>query len=227
MRGLFVTGTGTEVGKSIVAASLIAALTAGGHKVAAFKPAVSGLDEPDPLWPPDHQLLAQATGWQEPGSVSPHLFGPAISPHLAAEQTNTAITLEGLLGAYAAAAQTAELAIVEGVGGVLVPLSSDPELSVLDFAMALALPVLVVARPGLGTISDTRLSVDRLTSEGLTVAAVVLSGWPEQPTTIESSNLKTLRRLLSIDVATLPLTTPGQLAEAAAGLPIERWIQSN
>jgi dethiobiotin synthetase len=221
---LFVTGTGTGVGKSVVAAAIIAACAARGEKVAAFKPAVSGLDEATTIWPHDHQLLADATGWQSPDTVSPYLFGPAVSPHLAAAEAGLQITLSGLIDAFDAAAAEADLIVCEGVGGALVPLSDDPDISVLDLAKALALPVVVAARPGLGTISDTRLTVERLAADGLNVAAVVLSGWPELPGAIERSNLETLRRLLPTDVETLPLITPEALASADAGLSVERWL---
>lgn len=223
-RGLFVTGTGTEVGKSIVAAACIANLAVRGERVAAFKPAISGLDEAAGVWPPDHELLATATGWQDPQSVSPHRFGPAVSPHLAAEQAGRSIALEDLLAAYRDVSGSAERVIVEGVGGLLVPLATQPELSVLDFAKAIALPVVVATHPGLGTISDTRLTVDRLAAEGLDVRAVVISGWPERPSELQSSNLSTLRDLLPVEVATLAHTTPDQLASAAANLPLERWL---
>jgi dethiobiotin synthetase len=221
-----VTGTGTGVGKSVLAAAIVAALSRQGRHVAAFKPAVSGLDEPDELWPPDHELLARATGWQAPEQVAPHRFGPAVSPHLAADEAGAQITLDELLVAFAAASDGAELTICEGVGGLLVPLASDPPLSVLDLAGALALPVVVAARPGLGTISDTRLTVDRLRAEGLTVAGVVLTPWPDQPDRVASSNRETLRALLEIDVSVLGRVTPDSLAEAGAGLPLDLWLPS-
>ncbi len=224
-RGLFVTGTGTGVGKSVVAAAIVAGLAARGIRVAAFKPAVSGLDEPTPGWPMDHELLAGATGWQDPDSVSPHTFGPAVSPHLAAAQAGVTIELDSLLTAFDEAAASADVTICEGVGGLLVPLAETPELSVLDFAKALGFPVIVATHPGLGTISDTRLTVDRLEHEGLDVAGVVLSGWPDSPGAIERSNLETLRRLLRAEVTTLGQTSPQRLAEDAAGLPLARWLR--
>lgn len=226
MPGLFITGTGTGVGKSVTAAAIIAALTAQGKKVAAFKPAVSGLDEITPGWPPDHELLAAATGWQSPEAVSPFTFGPAVSPHLAARDAGVTITLDALTAAYERAASAADLVVCEGVGGLMVPLADDPELSVLDFAKAVALPAIVATHPGLGTISDTRLTVDRLESEGIAIAAVVISAWPEQPSAVERSNLETLARLLPVDIATLPITSPERLSIDAANLPIERWIRT-
>jgi dethiobiotin synthetase len=79
LRGLFVTGTDTGVGKSVLAAAIRAALRERGEPVAVFKPAVTGLDDPAGDWPPDHELLAAATG-QAPADVAPYRFGPPLSP---------------------------------------------------------------------------------------------------------------------------------------------------
>lgn len=223
-RGLFVTGTGTGVGKSVVSAAIVTALAADGVRVAAFKPAVSGLDEITPGWPPDHELLAAATGWQAPESVAPYTFAPAVSPHLAAREAGVTIELPRLIEAFDAAAAGAEVVVAEGVGGLMVPLADEPPLSVLDFAKAIALPVVVATHPGLGTISDTLLTVDRLRAEGLDVAAVVISGWPDEPDSMQRSNLETIARLTRTDVATLPLTSADRLADAAAEMPIKRWL---
>ena len=86
MRGLFVTGTDTGVGKTVVSAAICAALVARGESVAAFKPAVTGLDEAPGDWPHDHELLASVTG-QAPEEVSPYRFGLPASPHLAGERS--------------------------------------------------------------------------------------------------------------------------------------------
>ncbi len=225
---MFVTGTGTGVGKSVVAAAVVAALAAGGHRVCAFKPAVSGLDEPDPVWPPDHELLAAATGHQRPEDVAPYLFGPSISPHLAAEMTGATIERAVLDGAFRRLADSGCDAIVcEGVGGLMVPLSLDPPLSVLDLAIGWRLPTVVVSHPGLGTISDTRLTVDRLRAEGLIVAGIVLTPWPQSPNAIERSNFDTIERLCETKVYGLAQTTPALLAQAAetARLPVLRWAR--
>lgn len=223
--GVFVTGTGTGVGKTVVAASIVAALTAAGRRVAAFKPAVSGLDEPDPRWPADHVLLGAATGWQTPERVAPYTFEPAVSPHLAAQLEGVRIEPAILEGAFNRLAAECEAVVLEGVGGLLVPLSLDPELSVLDLAKRWSLPAVVATHPDLGTISDTRLTVDRLHAEGVEVLGVVLSGWPEKPSAMQVSNRETLATLCDAPVFALPVTTPGTLAEAAAtaGLPVERW----
>lgn len=228
-KGVFVTGTGTGVGKTVVAASIVAGLTARGHRVAAYKPVVTGLDEPDATWPLDHELLAGATGWQAPRQVAPYTFGPAVSPHLAAEMANRAIDPERLIEEFVQLSAQSELTVCEGVGGLLVPLSLDPPFSVLDLAKRIALPVVVAARPGLGTINDTRLAVERLRSEQLEVAAVVLSGWPSdatsgEPSAVELSNRETIAHLLDVEVAVLKWTTPDDLANAAESLSLASWI---
>jgi dethiobiotin synthetase len=112
------------------------------------------------------------------------------------------------------------------VGGLLVPLSDDA--SVRDLAVALALPLVVAARPGLGTISHTLLTLEAARGAGLDVRAVVLTPWRADPTRIERSNLDSVARLGDVEVATLPSTglAPEQLARAGAALPFERWLDA-
>lgn len=228
MRGLFVTGTDTGVGKTVVAGSITAALRARGERVAAYKPVVTGLDEPPvPGWPRDHELLAAAAGLSA-GAVTPHVFGPPVSPHLAAELAGVTLDLDALvLAAGAAAAEAdADVLIVEGVGGLLVPLTLQH--TVRDLAVALGLPLVVAARPGLGTISHTLLTLEAARAGGLTVAGVVMTPWPDDPAVMTASNRATVARLGGVDVATLPLLpdgSPPSLAAAGAALPLDRWLR--
>src|ERR687888_2173003 len=102
MRGLFVTGTDTGVGKTVVAGAIVAGLRARGVRVAAYKPVVTGLDEPvRPGWPRDHELLAAAAG-ASAEVVAPHAFGPPVSPHLAAKLAGVALDLDAMVAAAAA-----------------------------------------------------------------------------------------------------------------------------
>lgn len=224
MKGVFVTGTGTGVGKSIVSAAIVSRLTADGVRTAAFKPVVTGLDEPDETWPMDHELLASATGWQDASAVTPYTYGPAVSPHLAAQLADEQIEPERLIAAFVDLAESTDAVVCEGVGGMLVPLAEDPPYCVLDLMVALDLPVVVAAHPDLGTISDTRLTVDRARTAGLEVRAVVLSGWPSEPTVIQLSNRGTLEQLLELPVHTLGLTDPKSIGDAAADLPATDWL---
>ena len=222
MRGLFVTGTDTGVGKTVVAAAVVSALAARGEPVAPFKPVVTGLDDaPDPAWPPDHELLASAAG-VSPDAVAPHRFGPPVSPHLAAELAGERLELSALV-AGARAAGEGHVLIVEGVGGLLVPLTA--EASVRDLAAELRLPLLVAARPGLGTINHTLLTLEAARSAGLEVAAVVLTPWPERPLPMQESNRLTIGRLGAVDVQTLPqLASADPQALAGAGGPLLRYL---
>jgi dethiobiotin synthetase len=226
LRGCFVTGTDTGVGKTVVAAAIVARLRALGADVGAVKPLITGLDDPpDPDWPRDHELLARVAGSQ-PAEVILAGFGPPVSPHLAIELAGaTPPTLEALAGGVRALARVGGVTVVEGVGGLLVPLG--PDVDVRDLARALALPLVIAARPGLGTISHTLLTLEAARSAGLTVAGVVLTPWPDQPSIMERSNRETIARRGDVGVATLPLVArpdPELLATAGAELPLERWL---
>ncbi len=250
MRGLFVTGTGTGVGKTVVSAALLAAMSAAGVRVRAHKPVVTGLDDPPETgWPPDHELLAGVAGMM-PAEVAPLRYGPAVSPHLAAALAGETIDPTQLIarahrasnGANpgpsadpdasadpdpdpgAGADPSAGALIVEGVGGLLVPLAD--EFTVRDLAVALGLPVVIAASPGLGTINHTLLSVESARAAGLDVRAVVLTPWPEAPGELERSNRETISRLGKIEVAGLAqVSSPSAIDLARAGdtLPWRRW----
>lgn len=199
MRGVFVTGTGTGVGKTIVAAVIAHSLAAAGERVAVFKPATTGLDEPGEA---DHALLRRAAGSrQEDAEIAPYRFGPPVSPHLAAEMAGEEIEPARLLAAAGEAAAGADALVCEGVGGLLVPLA--PGYLVRDLAAGLALPLVIAAPPGLGTINHTLLTVEAARAAGLDIAAVVLTPWPERPSRIEQSNRETIAGLGNVAVETL------------------------
>jgi dethiobiotin synthetase len=207
----------------VVAAAIIAGLVARGDTVAAFKPAVTGLDDDPGEWGHDHELLASvANAGQSPEDIAPYRFGPPLSPHLAAEQAGVEIDTGAVIAAARAAATNADALVVEGVGGLMVPLAM-PYL-IRDLAADLALPVVIAARPGLGTINHSLLSVEAANAAGLHVAAVVMTPWPDEPEPIELSNRDTVSRLGDVTVSVLPRTSPGDLAVAASGLPHADWI---
>lgn len=198
-KGFFVTGTGTEVGKTVVAAVLAHTLRRKGSTVAVFKPAVTGLDEPGET---DHALLRRAAGSeQSDDEIAPYRYGPPASPHLAAAQAGEEIDPERLRNAARTVTAGAECLVCEGVGGLLVPLAW-PYL-VRDLAVDLGLPVVIAASPGLGTINHTLLTLESARAAGLSVAAVVLTPWPEEPSAIERSNQETIESLGDVPVQTL------------------------
>lgn len=199
-QGVFVTGTGTEVGKTVVAATIARTLAGKGRRVSVFKPAVTGLDEGVET---DHELLRRASGSrQSDEEIAPYRYGPPASPHLAAAMADEEIDPERLRRAAAAAAAGAEAIVCEGVGGLLVPLARG--YLVRDLAADLGYPLVVVASPGLGTINHTLLTVEAARAAGLEVGAVVLNSWPEDPDEIERSNRETIASLAEVKVLTLP-----------------------
>jgi dethiobiotin synthetase len=225
MRGLFVTGTDTGAGKSIVTASLLAAMVDAGEPVLAYKPVLTGMDEPvaPSAWPADHELLALAAGMSAL-QVAPLRFGPAVSPHLAAELAGAAIDVEELVR-RARSMASARTLIVEGVGGLLVPLTA--ELSVRDLAARIGLPVIIAARPGLGTINHCLLTLEAARQAGLQVRAIVMTPWPAKPSAMEHSNRESVQMLGGVPVHPLPrLGAPdrAELAGAGARLPWQSWL---
>jgi dethiobiotin synthetase len=228
MRGLLVTGTDTGAGKTVIAGAIVAALRARGERVAAHKPVVTGLDEAaEPGWPRDHELLAAAAG-ASAEAVAPHVFGPPVSPHLAAQLAGVELDLDAMVVAASASAADADadVLVVEGVGGLLVPLTHDR--TVRDLAVALGFPLVVAARPGLGTINHTLLTLEAARAAGLFVTAVVMTPWPDEPSAIEESNRATVARLGAVAVATLPRLadgSPASLARGGAQLPLSSWLR--
>jgi len=199
-RGLFVTGTGTEVGKTVVAATIARTLAAEGKRLAVFKPAVTGLDEGVET---DHALLRRASGSeQNDEQIAPYRYGPPASPHLAAALAGEEIEPERLRQVAAAAAERADAIVCEGVGGLLVPLSTG--YLVRDLAADLGYPLVIVASPGLGTINHTLLTVEAARAANLEVTAIVLNPWPKEPTEIERNNRETLVEMSGAQVLTLP-----------------------
>ncbi len=221
LRGCFVTGSDTGVGKTVLAAAIVASLCARGEPVSARKPVLTGLDEPDQLVPFDHELLALAGGGSAE-AIAPLRYGPAVAPQLAAELAGATIDVDALLADLRAA--PAPL-VVEGIGGLLVPLAGGWD--VRRLALELGLGVVVAARPGLGTINHTLLTLEAARSVGLDLRAVVLTPWPREPGIVERSNLATIERLGGVEVATLEaleeLSAPA-LAAAGSRLGYDSWL---
>jgi dethiobiotin synthetase len=202
MRGVFVTGTGTEVGKTVVAAAIARSAASPGRRVAVFKPAVSGLAELNGA-PPDHELLRSAAGSEQSDEeIAPYRYGPALSPHLAAELAGEQIERAQLLLSADHAMRGADLLVCEGVGGFLVPLAHD--YLVRDLAADLRLPVVIAAPPGLGTINHTLLTIEAVRAAGLEVSSVVLTPWPDWPRELERGNREAIAKIGAVPVKVLP-----------------------
>lgn len=182
VKGIFVAGTDTEVGKTFISAALMAALRARGIK-ALYRKLVStdgvsqedgGLVSPDAIW------VAQACGLEEtPRQMNPICLAHALSPLAAARLENADLTWERVLELSRQAISGEGAMVCEGVGGVLAPLAEGH--TALDLMAELGLPVLVAARPGLGTINHTLLTIQAVRRRGLEVLGFVFSGGEDQP----------------------------------------------
>jgi dethiobiotin synthetase len=171
MRGLFVTATDTGVGKTEVACALVSGARAAGLDVGAMKPAQSGLT---PGEASDAERLREAAGGADPLElVCPYQFEPPLAPGVAARLAGVEISLPRLVEAARTLASRHAALVVEGAGGLLVPLT--PSQTYADLAVALGLPVLVVARAGLGTVNHAALTIEALRARGLALAGVVLN----------------------------------------------------
>lgn len=170
--GLFVTGTDTGVGKTVVAAALIQSLIARGLHVAAMKPVASGCElTPQGLRNSDAVRLRQCSNVSlRYEAVNPYAFAPAIAPHIAAAEAATHIDLAAIKLCFMELADRSDLVIVEGVGGWLVPLAS--ELTVADLALELGQPVVLVVGVRLGCLNHALLSARAIAATGL-----IWAGW--------------------------------------------------
>jgi dethiobiotin synthetase len=177
------------------------------------------------MWPRDHELLARVSATAPERVVLAEPYGPPVSPHLAAKLAGRPLHREALRRAIADHQSEDGPLIVEGVGGLLVPLSDSFDVRAL--AADTGLPVLIAARPGLGTINHTLLTLAAARQAGLEVAGVVLTPWPDLPGDIERSNRETIERLGEVRVSVLPTVEspdPAPLAAAGDGLPLEEWL---
>lgn len=179
-KGLFITGTDTGVGKTIVTAALARALRLRGVNVGVMKPVTSGCSEQGgELISDDAELLAWAAGVPCDEDVSPYRLREPIAPSEAAKIDGVRIDFERIAESYRRLAERHDFVLVEGAGGLMVPLSGG--LLVADLIKRLELPLLVVSRPNLGTINHTVLTCFAAGQMELEVKGVVVNRFPAEP----------------------------------------------
>jgi dethiobiotin synthetase len=186
---IFITATGTDVGKTYVAASLIRHLRRMGRLVDAIKPVVSGFD-PAQAASSDPGVLLHALGLPVTASeidrIAPWRFRAALSPDLAAEREGRGIDVDTVVSfCQTAIDERRDILLIEGIGGVMVPL--DGERTILDVMIALQLPLILVAGSYLGTISHTLTALDALYQRGLKVLATIVSETPGSTVPLEDA----------------------------------------
>jgi dethiobiotin synthetase len=202
---LLVTGTDTGVGKTYVTAALAAACAASGRRVAVLKAAQTG-DDDDAAW-----IAARVPGIAVRTALR---YEAPVAPVVAARLEGAPEpSLEPILAAARELRTRADGILVEGSGGLLVPINERETFA--DLALALELPLLIVARPGLGTLNHTALTVEVARARGIEVAGVVVCGTSAEPDVAERTNLDELRRIAPL-LGTLPHDPDGWPAMVSA-----------
>jgi dethiobiotin synthetase len=194
-KSLFVTGTDTGIGKTVVSAALLAALNRTGGRAVGMKPVASGCVQTAHGWrnADAEALIAQSAGAPDYTLVNPYALAEAVAPHLAARGAGVEIRLDPILAAFAALSTNADCLVVEGVGGWAVPLS--PTLMQADLVRALKLPVILVVGLRLGCINHAVLGARAIAGDGCRLAGWVGNRIDPDMARVED-NLATLRELL-------------------------------
>ena len=193
MRGLLITGTDTGVGKTFVSALLCRARPGATY----VKPVQTGLAADEP----DADVVARLAG--VPTRQGP-AFEEALAPAVAARRAGATVTRAQLLDAFSGLSDV----VGEGAGGLLVELGTDGT-TLADLALDLDLPLIVVARPGLGTLNHTRLTCEAAWARGVRVLGIVVNGYPPDPDVAEETNLAGLAEIATV-LAVVPHTDPGE-----------------
>jgi dethiobiotin synthetase len=212
MNGLFITGTDTDIGKTALSALLLAELRRRKINAAPMKPAQTGCVSGVPDLDYSLAMAGMDVSAENYANMAPYRFEPACSPHLAAEMAATEIEIAEMVIAARTLASEYEFVIAEGAGGIMVPLNRHE--TMLDLMQALKLPIVIAARPGLGTINHTLLSIRALRSDGLNIAGVVfVASKPDKPGLIKEDNAVTIEQFGKVPIlGTIPYCA--QLTEA-------------
>lgn len=206
--GIFVTGTDTGVGKTIVAAAIARHLRNKGVDVGVMKPVTSGGIERDGnLASEDAELLKIASGSVSSyKDIAPYVLRQPIAPSEAARLEGVTVIYERIRESFDRLSARHDFLIVEGAGGILVPLAED--FLVADLALLLGLPLVIVARPDLGTVNHTLMTCECARSRNIGVLGVVINGYPEDPGAAEFYAPRLIERLSGVPLlGVLPRTT--------------------
>lgn len=207
MNGWFVTGTDTGVGKTVVGGALALLVRQAGLRAGAFKPVATGCrrDMRLGLVSEDAEFLAHcADAAEDLATINPIRYAGDLAPMVAAEWYKRPIDWDAIDRSWKRIRQTSDWVVAEGAGGLLVPIDRDNCMA--DLARRLDLPLVIVARPGLGTINHTLLTLEAARARHLPVAAVVINGYrPGSATLAEESNPEVIGRLAGMSI---PLIVP-------------------
>jgi dethiobiotin synthetase len=212
VRDLLVTGTDTGVGKTMVAAALIAALRRRGVRAVGFKPVETGVVAGED---PDSALLARASGERNDLAEPVLRLREPLAPAVAAERAGATLDTDTIEGRIAQLRREGYTVVVEGAGGVMVPFTWG--YTVLDLAQACSLDAVIVARAGLGTLNHIAMTVMMLRSREIPIRGIVLNGRKLNPDVAELTNPAALARLVEgIRIVEVPYDPAGSAAAATA-----------
>ena len=216
-----VTGTGTDVGKTVATAALAAAARGAGLRVGVCKPAQTGIAHGEPG---DLAVIGDLVG--DLPVREPARYPEPLAPETAARRASMPyLTLDAVVEAVAELAADSDLVLVEGAGGVLVRLA--PDLTIIDVAAAFDAPVLVVTDPGLGSLNHTELTVAALRRAGIGVAGLVIGSWPTEPDLAMRCNLDDLERLTGVPVIASVPSGAGSLTRAEFTAAAPGWMSTD
>jgi dethiobiotin synthetase len=197
-KGIFITGTDTGVGKTLIAATLCAYIRDSGYRVGVMKPVETGCPQRDgKLIPTDAVLLKEASGCTEPiETICPYRLPEPLAPSIAAERAGVKIDVDHLMAVYNDISSKHDVILVEGAGGLMVPLL--PSYTYADFARVLKLPTLVVAANQLGAINHLLLTLEHASCKGLSVVAYVLNRISNESSLAAETNREVLSNLTGV-----------------------------
>ncbi|GBE00215.1 ATP-dependent dethiobiotin synthetase BioD 1 [bacterium BMS3Abin07] len=200
-KGFFITATDTSVGKTIISAAMVRALNYLGYRTAAMKPIETGCNKiDDMLMPQDGLFLKNVSGMDENISdITPCTYENPLSPLAAGEIEGRTVDLAAILDAYNELTKRYDAIVVEGIGGISVPVTKDYFVS--DLALQMGLPLIIVARPTLGTINHTLLTVHYAVAKGMEIAGIILNYSSEPEGGVdEDTDRKTLESVTDIPI---------------------------
>lgn len=201
IKGIFIAGTDTGVGKTVIAGAIARALSSYGVDVGVMKPIETGCRQSKgELIPADGMYLKGAACLNDPiGSITPYSFREPLAPYTASIRDKKKIHLETILKAYDRLRRRHSFLVVEGVGGLIVPLTRNVDL--LDLILLLDLPVLLIARSGLGTLNHTLLTLRYGLEHRIRFAGVVLNQASPKKTLSDETNAEVLSERITVPLA--------------------------